>query len=66
MEGDSFDTLDPANARPMPLTRRAYKVGGSIAVRLPKDMAEAFGIAAGTAVQFKRTRTGILVEPAEL
>lgn len=54
----------PPNLFPEPLTRKAYKVGGSVAVRLPKELAEAAGIEPDTPVTFRREGRGILVERA--
>ena len=55
---------DEAPAGAEPIRRRAYQVGGSVAVRLPKHLADDTGIAPGTPVIFRRHAGGILIERA--
>lgn len=45
--------------------RRAFKVGGSLAIRLPKELARAARIKEGTPVVFRREGTRLIIEAAE-
>lgn len=45
--------------------RRAFKIGGSLAIRIPKSLAEDVGIREGSAVLFRREGKGIVIEPGE-
>ena len=43
--------------------RKAFKVGGSIAVRIPKEISDAIPIHEGDEVSFKVTKGKIIIEP---
>ena len=47
-----------------PVRRKAFRIGGSIAVRLPKDLVDAVGLRAGSPVVFRREGKAIVVEAA--
>ncbi|MBI4393785.1 MAG: AbrB/MazE/SpoVT family DNA-binding domain-containing protein [Euryarchaeota archaeon] len=46
------------------VVRAVFKTGGSLAVRLPRALAEEVGLDVGTPVRFRKEGRGILVEPA--
>ena len=43
--------------------RKAFKVGGSIAVSIPKEISDAIPIHEGNEVSFKVTKGKIIIEP---
>lgn len=43
--------------------RKAFKVGGSIAVRIPKEISDAIPIHDGDEVSFKVSKGKIIIEP---
>ena len=43
--------------------RKAFKVGGSIAVRIPKEISDAIPIHEGDEVSFKVSKGKIIIEP---
>ncbi|MDI6640540.1 MAG: AbrB/MazE/SpoVT family DNA-binding domain-containing protein [Methanocellales archaeon] len=45
--------------------RRAFNLGGSIAIRIPKEMADALGIKEGTEVGFSVSKNKIVISKTE-
>jgi protein PhnA/antitoxin MazE len=45
--------------------RRAFRIGGSIAVRIPMPIAQTLGIREGTALNVCVSEKGILLEPKQ-
>jgi antitoxin MazE len=43
--------------------RRAFKIGGSLAVRIPKELADMVGLKEGTEVRFAIKDDKIVIEP---
>lgn len=48
-----------------PVRRKVFRVGGSLAVRLPKDLVDGLGIQDGSPVVFRRDKRSIIMELAE-
>ena len=46
----------------MPKTTRISKWGSSLAVRIPKAIAEEWGVKEGTAIELSRDETGLLLK----
>lgn len=49
----------------MNMTTTAQKWGGSIGVRIPKKLAEKYGVINGTQIQVSDDGEGILIKPVE-
>jgi hypothetical protein len=59
---DGPETLDLANGTDMLFLRRAFKAGGSLAVRLPKEIVDTLGISEGSEINFSVQPNGILIK----
>ena len=46
----------------MPKTTRISKWGSSLAIRIPKAIAEEWGVKEGTAIELSRDETGLLLK----
>lgn len=44
-------------------TRKTFKIGGSLAIRIPKEIAEAIGLREGTEVKMDLKGKKIVIEP---
>lgn len=45
-------------------TRKAFKIGGSLAIRIPKELANAVGLKDGTDVKIAIKEKRLIIEPA--
>jgi protein PhnA/antitoxin MazE len=63
-QGDIIDDDEREAIRQLFL-RRAFRIGGSIAVRIPMPIAQTLGIREGTPLNVCVSEKGILIEPKE-
>lgn len=45
-------------------TRQAFKIGGSLAIRIPKELAKVMGLKDGTSVKMAVKEKKLIIEPA--
>ncbi len=45
-------------------TRQAFKIGGSLAIRIPKELANVIGLKDGTNVKMAVKEKKLIIEPA--
>ena len=54
--------LSLENGNDILFLRKAFKAGGSLAVRLPKEIVDTLGISEGTEINFLVKPTGVLIK----
>jgi len=59
---DGPQTLDIQSGADMLFLRKAFKAGGSLAVRLPKEIVDTLGISEGSEINFFVHPEGILIK----
>ena len=59
---DAPGELSLENGNDILFLRKAFKAGGSLAVRLPKEIVDTLGISEGTEINFLVKPTGVLIK----